>query len=88
MDCSFLFILPYFSLVSHLFEMTISMRYKVRLQESEEGYAIWCPSLPGCWSQGETKEEALENIKDAIQLYLETVEEINKDDESLYVEVG
>jgi predicted RNase H-like HicB family nuclease len=43
------------------------MRYKVRLHESEEGYAIWCPSLPGCWSQGETKEEALENIKDAMK---------------------
>jgi predicted RNase H-like HicB family nuclease len=64
------------------------MRYKVRLKESEEGYAVWCPSLPGCWSQGATKEEALENIKDAIQLYLETVEEVNKDAESLYVEVG
>ena len=64
------------------------MRYKVRLKESEEGYAVWCPGLPGCWSQGKTKEEALENIKDAIQVYLETVEEVNKDTESFYVEVG
>ncbi|MDJ0597757.1 MAG: type II toxin-antitoxin system HicB family antitoxin [Crocosphaera sp.] len=64
------------------------MRYKVRLQESEEGYAIWCPSLPGCWSQGETKEEAISNIKDAIKIYLETVEELNQDSESFYVEVG
>jgi predicted RNase H-like HicB family nuclease len=55
------------------------MRYKVRLQKSDEGYAIWCPGLPGCWSQGETEEEALENIKDAISTYLETVEEINLD---------
>lgn len=38
------------------------MRYKVKLKQSEEGYAIWCPGLPGCWSQGETEEEALENI--------------------------
>ena len=52
------------------------MRYKVKLQKSEEGYAIWCPSLPGCWSQGVTKEEALENIKDAIEAYLETIDQI------------
>ena len=63
------------------------MRYQVKLKQSEEGYAIWCPGLPGCWSQGETEEEALENIKDAIATYLETVEEINKDAESRYVEV-
>ena len=64
------------------------MRYRVKLKQSEEGYAIWCPSLPGCWSQGETEKEALENIKDAIQTYLETVEEIDKDAESRYVEVS
>ena len=64
------------------------MQYKVKLKQSEEGYAIWCPGLPGCWSQGETEEEALKNIKDAIQIYLETVEEINKDAESRYVEIG
>lgn len=63
------------------------MRYQVKLQKSDEGYAIWCPSLPGCWSQGETKEDALENIKEAIHVYLETVEEINKDTELIYVEV-
>ena len=61
------------------------VRYKVKLKQSEEGYAIWCPGLPGCWSQGETEEEALENIKDTITAYLETVEEINKDAESRYV---
>ena len=64
------------------------MQYQVRLKESEEGFAVWCPSLPGCWSQGETKEEALENIKDAIQAYLDTVEEINQNFDSVYVEVG
>ena len=62
------------------------MRYKVRLKKSEEGYAIWCPSLPGCWSQGETEEEALANIKDAIALYLETVEELNQDADARYGE--
>jgi predicted RNase H-like HicB family nuclease len=44
--------------------------------------------LPGCWSQGKTEKEALENVKDAIQAYLETVEELNKDKKSTYVEVG
>jgi predicted RNase H-like HicB family nuclease len=44
----------------------------------EEGYAVWCPGLPGCWSQGATEEEALENIQDAIETYLATVEELMK----------
>lgn len=64
------------------------MQYQVRLQESEEGFAVCCPNLPGCWSQGETREEALENIKDAIQVYLDTVEEINQNFDCVYVEVG
>jgi predicted RNase H-like HicB family nuclease len=64
------------------------MRYQVRLQQSDEGYTVWCPSLPGCWSQGETEEEALENIRDAIELYLETIEELNPDQQVRYVEVG
>ena len=64
------------------------MRYQVRLKKSEEGYAVFCPGLPGCWSQGETEEEALENIKDAISTYLETVDEINQDTDARYVEVG
>ncbi|KAF0122174.1 MAG: hypothetical protein FD151_904 [bacterium] len=63
------------------------MKYKVNLKKTEEGYSIWVPGLPGCWSQGKTEAEALENIKDAIQLYLETVEELTKDKESRYVEV-
>ena len=64
------------------------MKYKVNLQKTEEGYAVWVPGLPGCWSQGKTEEEALENIKDAIQGYLETVEDISKGKESRYVEVN
>ena len=63
------------------------MRYKVKLKETEEGYAVWCAGLPGCWSQGQTEEEALENIKDAIRDYLEVVEEQLKDTQSRYVEV-
>lgn len=58
------------------------MRYKVNLNKTDEGYAVWCPSLPGCWSQGQTEEEALENIKDAIVAYLDTVEELTKNSQS------
>ncbi len=54
------------------------MQYKVQLKRTEEGYSVWCPGLPCCRSQGKTEEEALENIKDAIKTYLETIEELNK----------
>ncbi|MBW8048984.1 MAG: type II toxin-antitoxin system HicB family antitoxin [Cytophagales bacterium] len=64
------------------------MKYKVNLKKSEEGYAVWVPGLPGCCSQGQTENEALENIKDAIQAWLMTVEELNKEEESRYVEVN
>jgi predicted RNase H-like HicB family nuclease len=64
------------------------MRYRVNIKRTDDGYAVWCPGLPGCWSQGETEEEALENIKDALRAYLETVEELSKNKESRYVEVG
>ena len=64
------------------------MRYKVNIKKTEEGYSVWVPGLPGCWSQGETEEEAIENIKDAIKTYLETVEELSKQEESRYVEVA
>ena len=47
------------------------MRYDVILIQSDEGYAVHCPALPPCWSQGATREEALENIRDAIAEYLD-----------------
>ena len=49
------------------------MKYKVALEYSDEGIAVSAPGLPGCWSQGETEEEALANIKDAIEEYLAVV---------------
>jgi predicted RNase H-like HicB family nuclease len=52
------------------------MRYKILLQKSEEGYSVCCPGLPGCWSQGSTEAEALENIRDAIQEYLSAQEQV------------
>ena len=51
------------------------MRYKVILHPSEEGFAVSCPGLPGCWSQGATEQEAVENIQDAIREYLCAVAE-------------
>ncbi|MCE2558582.1 MAG: type II toxin-antitoxin system HicB family antitoxin [Acidobacteria bacterium] len=47
------------------------MKYQVALQESEEGFSVWVPGLPGCVSQGETEEEALANIAEAVREYLE-----------------
>jgi len=48
------------------------MKFKVVLEENEEGgITIFVPSLPGCISKGDTIDEALENIKEAIELYLE-----------------
>jgi predicted RNase H-like HicB family nuclease len=47
------------------------VRLKVVLYPSEEGFAVCAPSLPGCWSQGTTREEALANIADAIREYLD-----------------
>ncbi|MDN5340608.1 MAG: hypothetical protein PWQ30_1717 [Euryarchaeota archaeon] len=52
------------------------MRLRVVLEPSEEGgYTVYVPSLPGCISEGDTREEALENIREAIDLYLEVVED-------------
>lgn len=51
------------------------MKYRIALHKSEEGYSVSVPGLPGCWSQGATEKEALENIRDAIHEYLSVVEE-------------
>jgi|APFre7841882724_1041349.scaffolds.fasta_scaffold448244_2 predicted RNase H-like HicB family nuclease len=66
----------------------MATRYKVFLKKTDEGYSVWAPGLPGCWSQGATEEEALENIRDAIIAYLETVEHLSKGKVARYVEVG
>ena len=48
------------------------MKLKIVLETSDEGgYTVYAPSLPGCISEGQTKKEALANIKEAIDLYLE-----------------
>lgn len=55
------------------------MKLKVILEAEEEGgYSVYCPALPGCYSQGDTVEEALANIREAIQLYIETLKDLGK----------
>ena len=53
----------------------MSMKLKIVVEAAEDGYHVArCPSLKGCWSQGKTKAEAVENIKEAILLYLDAGE--------------
>jgi len=54
------------------------MRYKVVLSKNEDGYTVHCPGLRGCWSQGATEQEALENISSAIEEYLDAVNDFRK----------
>lgn len=54
------------------------MQYTVVLEPSEEGYAVSVPGLPGCHSQGDTEQEALKNISDAISEYLAVVDELTQ----------
>ncbi len=63
------------------------MQYRVNIKKSEEGYSIWVPGLPGCWSQGSDEKVALENIKDAIKDYLVTADELSIDKETRLIEV-
>ena len=52
------------------------MKLKVVLEPSEDGgYTVYVPSLPGCISEGDTREEALANIREAVELYLESTED-------------
>ena len=64
------------------------MRYQVKLTKSEEGVAVSCPGLPGCWSQDATEEENLENIQDAIMDYFSVFDELTQESETRYVEVA
>ena len=53
----------------------VALKYKVALHRSDEGISVSVPALPGCWSEGDTEEEALANIRDAIQEYLAALED-------------
>ena len=52
------------------------MKYKVAIHPDDDGFAVSVPGLPGCWSQGDSEEEALANIEVAIREYLEVVDEL------------
>lgn len=52
------------------------MKYKVAITQSDEGFSVSVPGLPGCWSQGDTEEEAIINIENAVREYLDVVEEL------------
>ena len=63
------------------------MKYRIALHQSDEGYSVSVPGLPGCWSQGASEQEAVENIRDAIREYLSVVEEQLRGEEVYEVEV-
>jgi predicted RNase H-like HicB family nuclease len=63
------------------------MRYRIALHQSEEGFSVSVPGLPGCWSQGASETEAIDNIKDAIREYLGVVDEQLRGEQVREVEV-
>jgi predicted RNase H-like HicB family nuclease len=66
----------------------LSMRYKVVLHRTEEGISVSVPGLPGCWSEGDSEEEALENIRDAIREYLAALDDQMRTAELREIEVS
>lgn len=64
------------------------MRYKVVLHHTDEGISVSVPGLPGCWSEGDTEEEAIANIRDAIQEYLAALDDQLRDADVRDVEVA
>lgn len=64
------------------------MKFLIVLKKTDEGYSVSCPGLPGCWSQGETEEEAMDNIQDAIHEYLAAVADSVRGEDVREVEVA
>lgn len=65
------------------------MKIKVIVEEGENGYFVaHCPSLKSCWSQGKTEEEALKNIREAIELYLEPDQDLIEDSKHKVYEIA
>ena len=64
------------------------MKYKVVLKQSDEGFSVSCPGLPGCWSQGESEQEALDNIRAAIEEYLAVVDDLAGDGDVREIEIA
>jgi predicted RNase H-like HicB family nuclease len=66
----------------------MTMKYKVVLQHEPEGITVSCPGLPGCISEGDTEQEALENIRSAISEYLSVVADMTREADVREVEVA
>lgn len=66
----------------------MTMKYKVVLQESDEGVSASVPGLPGCWSQGADEQEALENIKAAVREYLDVVADLTQGADVREIEIA
>lgn len=64
------------------------MKYKIALEHTDEGYSVSVPGLPGCWSEGATEAEALDNIREAISEYLAVRDELLRNAEVREVEVA
>ena len=69
-------------------EDLMSMKYRVVLKRTDEGYSVSCPGLPGCWSQGESEADAIGNIRDAIAEYQAAVTAILVGEDVREVEVA
>jgi len=64
------------------------VKYTVVFHRTEEGISVSVPGLPGCWSEGDSEQEALENIQDALEEYLAAVKEMNQTQETYSIEVA
>ena len=64
------------------------MKYRIALHKSDEGFSVSVPGLPGCWSQGETEQEALENVREAIREYLSVVDDQLRGEETREIEIA
>lgn len=64
------------------------MNYRIAIHRSEEGVSVSVPGLPGCWSQGATEDEAIDNIRDAIREFLSVVDDQLRGEEVREIEVA
>ena len=64
------------------------MRYKIVMHVTDEGISVSVLGLPGCWSEGDTEEEALENVRDAIREYVAALEDQTRSQDVREVEVA
>jgi len=68
-------------------QIPMTATYRVSIRQTEEGYSVSCPGLPGCWSEGKTETDALANIREAIVEYVSVAEELAQDGEAEVREV-